>query len=186
MKDKNIKTWLFIFVGTLAVSSGAASFFAQQKTLYKGLEPLQWNFTKASALTADEIQPAQLAQPASFSQTEIKKSEEPFQKQIEAVEETPAKLSLEPVASPCGSDEKPVIKNSQIAGCAAVSVRSNPPAPKIKILENSSLRENPPSAETCESQSRFTYTGEDRPGLLYGMCIDCLTTQFAANGGKCK
>lgn len=181
MRDKHIKTWLFVFVGTLMVASSAASFFAQQKTLYKGLEPLGKNFAQASVFTAaDEIQPAQ---PAFFPQTETKKSDEPSPKQTAAGEETPAEPFFEPVASPCGASEKPIIKNSQITGCSTIStnyklqtINFNPPALKIKILE----------ANTCESQGRFTYTGEDQPGLLYGMCIDCLTTQFAANGGKCK
>lgn len=159
------------------VASGAASFFAQKKTLYKGLEPLQWNFAKASVLTAEEWS----AQPA-LSSAQI--ALPPVQAEIKPAAEAPLQeqQTFEPVVSPCGANEKPIIKNSQIAGCSkentpVVSVQNNIPALKIKVLD---------AQPSCESQGRFTYTGEDRPGLLYGMCIDCLTTQFASNGEKCN
>jgi len=29
------------------------------------------------------------------------------------------------------------------------------------------------------------YTGPDRPGLLYGMCIECDTETFTSNGYLC-
>jgi len=39
---------------------------------------------------------------------------------------------------------------------------------------------------SCESKGKFTYTGPDLPGLLYGMCINCETMKFTKNGNRCK
>jgi len=79
------------------------------------------------------------------------------------------------------------------------------PGPKVKILTESSMEASaaPKLPETaslqptilkqvqdnlppsCESQGKFTYTGPDRPGLLYGMCIDCETQKFIWSNGSC-
>lgn len=70
-------------------------------------------------------------------------------------------------------------------------VPSLPPAPKIKIIDTASPTPAPapapalPALPTCESQGFFTYTGPDRPGLLYGMCIQCPTQEFVLSGGNC-
>lgn len=197
MRYKHIKTWLFVFVGTLAVASGAASFFAQQKTLYNGLEPLKQlkgNFAQTSVLSAQPTTIPQAAAQAAAPEIQTPPAEIPAESQQTAEpQQTPA--LIKPVSSPCGADEKPVIKNSQISGCTKINtplqitnyqLSTNSLAPKIKILETQSPKIASTSPASCESQGRFTYTGEDRPGLLYGMCIDCLTTQFAANDGACK
>ncbi len=183
MRDKNIKTWLFVFVATLVVTSGGASFYAQKQTFYKGLEPLQWNFAKASSLTVEEntleflpaVEPKPVEQPQPVSPT--------------PTNEPKIVAEVEPVSSPCRGAGVPIIKNGQIRGCTGAKTTAEvfqdqstsvvSFAPKIKIIELQ-------APLSCESQGRFTYTGEDQPGLLYGMCIDCLTTEFAANGGKCK
>lgn len=174
MKDKNLKTWLFIFVATLVVTSGGASFYAQKQGFYKGVEPQQWNFAKASALTVEE----NATVPNFFPAVTEAPTNEPPKTEAKVVAEKIV-AEVEPVSSPCRGQEVPVIKNGQIQRCTGTK-----PAPKIKIIE---LQTPPLQAPlSCESQGRFTYTGEDQPGLLYGMCIDCLTTQFAANEGRCK
>lgn len=176
-------------MATLTVTSGAASFYAQNQTFYKGIEPQQWNFAKASALTVEEnatapkFLPALLASPVLPAPT----NESPETESRVVAEKIVAKI--EPVSSPCHGEEVPMIKNGQIQRCTgttpAISFAPKP-APKIKIIEFQSPKTSPAPAPSCESQGRFTYTGEDQPGLLYGMCIDCLTTEFVRNGSKCK
>lgn len=99
----------------------------------------------------------------------------------------PTPAAPKPVASLCGQNEVPVIKNSQFAGCKmlivpaetvqpVVQTPATPAAPKVtRALQ----------PQTCESKGKYTYTGPDRPGILYGTCITCLTTDFVSHGGKC-
>ena len=40
---------------------------------------------------------------------------------------------------------------------------------------------------TCEARGKYTYTGPAKPGVrIPGMCIDCSTDAYIANGGTCE
>lgn len=57
---------------------------------------------------------------------------------------------------------------------------------KTNIVAQAPAPQKPAPAPTCEEKGSFTYTGPDRPGLLYGMCIACETKQFIWTNGKCE
>lgn len=174
MNDRHAKIWLSIFIFTLAVVGGSASFFASEgKTFFKGLEPLR-DVIPASVLDA----PTENAEQVALQIPEIQTAQEPFIRTKTAV------------ASPCPPGETPVIKNGKIESCGRKHEEKKPELPKPTVIISAPLPPGPkvriltlPSS--CESQGRFTYTGPDRPGLLYGMCIDCGTNIFIMNGGKC-
>lgn len=45
----------------------------------------------------------------------------------------------------------------------------------------------PPAATTCESQGKYTYTGDPKPGMRFvGMCIECPMAQYQANNYTCR
>ena len=99
------------------------------------------------------------------------------------------------VAAPCQDRGVPILKDGKIAGCSQDSTLGTvpisaqkalplaKPGPVVKIIEENSMEASLPLS--CESQKRYTYTGEDRPGILYGMCLDCGTASFIKNGGRC-
>lgn len=181
MKNTHKKIWILLSVAALMVSSGAASFAAQKRTFYKGLEPLKGSFAKASVLDAPATnktetaeQPAQPVAPAVLQTPPETLAAQPPPRP-ESIPLSQPVSATEPVPSPCGEGQIPTIKNSQITGCSNIAEQTHyqlptinyklAPAPKAKIIERQ-------PAPSCESAGRFTYTGEDRPGLLYGMCID--------------
>ncbi len=53
---------------------------------------------------------------------------------------------------------------------------------QAKIRRKESTQYSP----SCESKGKFTYTGPDRKGLLYGTCIPCETQKFLESGRTCK
>lgn len=178
MNDRQIKIWLSVFVFTLMAVGGGASYFAQGRTFFKGLEPLR----EQESGNREQLYASVLnAEAESLEQTP---EEEDMQEA--AVEEKP-EPKTQPVSSPCGSGEKPKIKNGEITGCSTEPKNPEPvkqlkPGPKVKIIENI----EPPPFPSCASQDKFTYTGPDRPGLLYGMCIECEMNSFIIHGGRCQ
>lgn len=197
MSDRHIKIWISVFVFTLAIVGSGASFFATKgKTFYKGVEPLE----KQVSGIKYQVSEVEDVVKTSVLHVEEDINEEP----PEAIAEPPQARTAA-VVSPCPSGQTPIIKNGQVAGCSSPEEKKSvlqqvpvkisaplPPAPKVKILTEPNITVNPlqpstlyPLPSSCESQGLFTYTGPDRPGLLYGMCIDCGTNIFILNGGKC-
>lgn len=194
MLDKQIKIWISTFVFTLTVVGGGVSFFATRgKTFYKGMEK----------------QVSSVRYQVSAVQDAAKTSVLHMKKEKEEKREINIKYQVSAVTSPCSNGEILVIKNGQVAGCSSREKKEKkiepqpqtpvkisappPPGPKVKILKEPSVEVNASTNyklpttnfSSCESKDSFTYTGPDRPGLLYGMCIDCETNNFIIYGGKC-
>lgn len=202
MKKHHIKIWLAALVISLTAVSVFASYYAQNKTYYRGEERPRGandiaslgdlkNQLYTSILNVDEKGSESNVGDAEQNGTNLpiwhleeKKTGEIADKSAispATVPEIPA--TPKPVSSLCGKNEVPVIKNSQFAGCKMLSL----PAQQAKQAQPVKIQVTRTQAPaTCESKGKFTYTGPDRKGILYGMCIDCLTTDFVTHGGKCK
>lgn len=178
-------------VALMAVG-GFASYLSQKNVFYKGVEKLEiGKQMQAAAIFADSSYDA--LTDANFAAPDA--ANEPAAAQPAA---QPTQTQSQPVEPPCAAGETPVIKDNEIAGCTSNKIKrpqqpqteTPNPAPDKVVVSAKSLQTTPeaplpPPPPSCESQGKYMYTGEDIPGLLYGMCIDCLTTDFVANGNKC-
>lgn len=198
MPNKKTKIWGFAFALTLMAVGGASSYYASQNTLYKGLEPLGTAYS--SILNADEIQPdnekiSRESEQADSSELQnlSKNSAAGAQANLQNTNPQPRQEFIAPIASACGSDERPILSQSKIIGCAP---KQDSQKTRNRSAENSDEQTDPMGPapkivitavqnQSCEQQEKFTYTGPDRPDLAYGACIDCDTQSFILNNGKC-
>lgn len=200
MQNKYIKTWLSIFVISLAIVGGTASYAARGKMFYKGIE---------KQVSGIRHKVSELEDAAKTSVLHVEEEDSVIPAEAGISSENDITPKMQPVAPPCVAGENPVIKNGRVSGCSSreekkpepppqVPVKISAPlapAPKVKILSEPSAALQPtinyklstlnPQPSSCESSGLFTYTGPDRPGLLYGMCLDCPANAFILNGGKC-
>lgn len=124
MQNKHLKLWLIGSLVTLMIVGAAASFVAQGKNFYKGLEKLTPAQTKApkfnrnvqtSVLTQDKTDFEELNKKR-LGKTVVTQTS-PAAPVAPATTNTPQKQ----ISSPCEINEIPIIKNSSVAGCAQKS-----------------------------------------------------------------
>lgn len=193
--NKQIKFWLSTFVIGLMAVGGLASYLANQNTLYKGMEPLKENVAMASVLdaSADTLPAYQIEVTNERAQAEalyalsgfmdkgsevLKATKEKIAKSLVEISKAPESAEKIKIPRPeilpaattytaqdfsCAPNDTPIVQDSKVVGC---------------VLSD-------PSALYCESQGRYTYTGNEHQGIQYGMCLDCQTAEFIKNGYKC-
>lgn len=177
MGNTKIKIWFAAFVITLATAGGAASYAAKEQMFYKGTEKMEraeiagiGAIGQASVLDADrhsepplredklrEESPATPPVIASEPRHSERSEESSSLWPFNSSAPSPLRPSVSPTPSPCATDNTLVIKDGKFAGCRSA----------------------------CEAEGKHTYVGPDRPGLLYGRCIECDTATFLINGGTC-
>ena len=198
MKKHHIKIWLAALVISLTAVSVFASYYAQNKTYYRGEErPRGANDTASLGDLKNQLYTSILNVDENVNDAVKTGTNLPIwhleEKKTGEIADTSAispatvrelPTAPKPVAPLCGQNEVPVIKNSQFAGCKMLSLPSQSAQQTQPVQIAPVTRTQAPA--TCESKGKFTYTGPDRKGILYGMCIDCLTTDFVTRGGKCK
>lgn len=199
---KNIALWTSLGLGSLVLFSGLISFTAPKSVFYKGLDELG-SQAQASVLSAPTHLDSAVADGINFNDIVKENSA----RVATPVSETSAPTSINdapqliidttkiavptadaasmPAPISCTGSETPIIQNGDVVGCspaptlAPTSARTSQDAAPVAAIAPA------PARQTCESQNLFTYTGSDRPGLLYGMCIQCTTDVYLNTGGKC-
>lgn len=162
---KNTKKTLGVASMFAAIVIGTAIYMnaSQSPTYFKGLSPIDSESDRDEYTGKDEEDRAAVTS-EDFSNIKVankRRIRERTPEEASALQTST--ITFSPVASPCTHGAHAIIKHGTISGCA---------------------RDN--EEETCESRGEFTYTGSDRPGLLYGMCITCDTKTFAGNGFRCS
>lgn len=118
MDDKKIKHWLLVFVATLAISGGIASFFAQEMTLYRGNEPLEkveGSVAKAKAQTNNEVGQKLSVESIDSSAVIPKTNFIPLKAVAIPVPKDPDPATF------CNANEVPVIAEGIFAGCIVIN-----------------------------------------------------------------
>lgn len=191
MGDKQIKIWVFIFVLALMTAGGISSLLAQKNSLYRGNEPATaikvpvWNSSTYASVINTNVQENQnetsiqqltatVSNAAKALQEGVEIFKEAAQNYQQSQKQTLTNFSNEKakkvLAETVGEAPKvkaapaaPAVQKAQKAQKIATKVVG--PAPKVKIINE------PAEPLSCEAQGKTTYKGEDKPGLLYGMCI---------------
>lgn len=195
MKDKQMKLWITMLVLVLMFVGAGVSYAVKNTSFYRGLESAidQTSASaQASVLLAGEPDIGYIMNIAKEDKAEKlidSKVWENAQKYMPPA--APKSVTVDQTSCPSGS--MPIVKDSKIVGCTGdekkVKITNSALFAEETIQEAKIIKSAPVAQPTtkisCESRGKFTYTGPDMPGVLYGMCIDCLTTDFLANGRSC-
>ena len=193
-KKSNMKKQKIHLVGSgllaLMLVGAFASGVGSNAEFFKGDAPLRVSQTSIlmENIAADETDAGEVINIA-----EIKKANA---ERISLLNEIPAPVQepiVEPVIDAAPPAPLPVLQEEPKSPPPVFTIVSEPapqisaPAPVILPVVVESVATPAPvkKAETCEEKGKFTYTGPDRPKLIYGMCISCTTKEYILGNGSC-
>lgn len=169
-----------VTLGTLSISAFILA--AHSEPLYKGTESIEKIATQVreagqnSILTAFEAStPQDFSDVLSENKERLAKAKKPYEEALtvktNSIPESnqPAKQRL------CTDSQTPIIVTGTFMGCTTNEHASIPVIAAASFAKTLFVATAPPPTVRpltgCEAEGKETYLGEDKPGLLYGMCI---------------
>lgn len=117
MKNKNVRLLFFLFLLTLMAISGAASFFASEENLYRGLETIKPEDLSSQASLLNIPLPSGTADFSKVAKENEKRLNRVKPQQTPPVETQNIEMIEVENQTPCGETGIPIISDSTIVGC---------------------------------------------------------------------